>query len=61
MRRASPQPRTSPTGRWFADFDGRLGALYHAADEAGALVPQWVVVDPTLRILFTAPSPMARP
>jgi hypothetical protein len=41
--------------RWFADFDGELRRLYGAVDEAGALTPEWILIDPSLRILGNAP------
>jgi hypothetical protein len=41
--------------RWFGDLSGELRRLYRAVDEAGELQPQWVVVDPMLRVLRTAP------
>lgn len=37
--------------RWFFDFDGQLRKLYRAEDADGALEPQWVIIDPSLRIL----------
>ena len=47
--------RNEPPCRWLGDFDGELRRMYQAVDEAGALKPQWVVIDPTLRILGGAP------
>lgn len=47
--------RNDPPLRWFADLNGDLRRLYGAVDESGALKPQWVVVDPSLRILGWGP------
>jgi predicted 2-oxoglutarate/Fe(II)-dependent dioxygenase YbiX len=41
--------------RWFADFAGDLSRLYGAIAPDGAESPVWVVIDPSLRVLFTAP------
>lgn len=42
--------------RWFADFDGELRRLYKATDAEGdELLPLWVVVDPSMRILGSWP------
>lgn len=37
--------------RWFADFEGELRRLYLATGENGELEPQWVIIDPSMRIL----------
>lgn len=37
--------------RWFLDLDGRISRLYGALDEAGAEQPQWVILDPGLRVM----------
>jgi predicted 2-oxoglutarate/Fe(II)-dependent dioxygenase YbiX/peroxiredoxin len=37
--------------RWFLDLDGRVSRLYGALDENGAEQPQWVVLDPALRVM----------
>jgi predicted 2-oxoglutarate/Fe(II)-dependent dioxygenase YbiX len=39
---------------WFGDLDGDLRRMFDANAE-GQLDPQWVIVDPSLRILATAP------
>jgi len=49
------QVRNAAPMRWFADFDGQLRRLYDAADETGGVRPTWVVVDPMMRILGSAP------
>ncbi|THD77484.1 MAG: 2OG-Fe(II) oxygenase [Phenylobacterium sp.] len=41
--------------RWFGDPDGQLRQLYRATTPDGALVPEWVLIDPTFRILAAAP------
>lgn len=48
------QVRNQAPLRWFADFDGALRRLYDA-DEDGRVRPTWVVVDPMMRILGSAP------
>ena len=37
--------------RWFADFDGTLRRLYDAEGPDGSVVPRWVAIDPSLRVL----------
>jgi predicted 2-oxoglutarate/Fe(II)-dependent dioxygenase YbiX/peroxiredoxin len=37
--------------RWFLDLDDRISRLYGAVDEAGAEQPQWVILDPALRVM----------
>jgi peroxiredoxin len=41
--------------RWFADPDGELRRLYKALGADGELRAEWVLVDPSLRILGCAP------
>jgi predicted 2-oxoglutarate/Fe(II)-dependent dioxygenase YbiX/peroxiredoxin len=41
--------------RWFLDADGEIARLYQAVAADGTLAPQWVLVDPTFRIMATAP------
>jgi predicted 2-oxoglutarate/Fe(II)-dependent dioxygenase YbiX len=41
--------------RWFFDPDGRVGRMHGALAEDGTENPIWVVVDPSMRILFIAP------
>lgn len=43
--------------RWFADFEGDLRRLYEVTDSEGDVAPQWVVVDPSMRILGSWPLP----
>jgi predicted 2-oxoglutarate/Fe(II)-dependent dioxygenase YbiX len=47
--------RTNPPLRWFFDPDGELARLFDALDADGAYAPQWVVIDPTLRVMGVAP------
>ena len=49
------QARNEPPFRWFADLEGELRRLYRAVDQAGGVQPMWVVVDPMMRILGSAP------
>ena len=37
--------------RWFLDLDGRISRLYGALEDDGAERPQWVILDPGLRVL----------
>jgi hypothetical protein len=37
--------------RWFLDLDGRVSRLYGALDEAAGEQPQWVILDPGLRVM----------
>jgi predicted 2-oxoglutarate/Fe(II)-dependent dioxygenase YbiX len=46
--------------RWFLDDSGLIGQLYDARTAAGELAPQWVVVDPSQRVLGSAPLDHAR-
>lgn len=41
--------------RWFFDLDGAISRLYGALDDSGAERPAWILLDPTLRVLATAP------
>lgn len=45
---------TAPPFRWFLDPDGELARLYKVFGPDGAYQPQWVAVDPTLRVLGSA-------
>jgi len=46
---------TAPPFRWFLDPDGELARLYKVFGPDGAYQPQWVAIDPTLRVLGSAP------
>jgi predicted 2-oxoglutarate/Fe(II)-dependent dioxygenase YbiX len=41
--------------RWFFDPDGKISRLYRALSEDGVETPMWVLVDPSLRVLFSLP------
>ncbi len=41
--------------RWFLDRDSSVSRLYHALEEGGRRHPHWLVLDPSLRVLFGAP------
>ncbi|MGZ6018158.1 MAG: 2OG-Fe(II) oxygenase [Phenylobacterium sp.] len=41
--------------RWFLDEMGDLRRLYEAVDANGDLIPTWVVIDPSQRVLGSAP------
>jgi predicted 2-oxoglutarate/Fe(II)-dependent dioxygenase YbiX len=41
--------------RWFLDAQGELRGLYRAHDAEGQLTPLVIAIDPSLRLLFTAP------
>jgi predicted 2-oxoglutarate/Fe(II)-dependent dioxygenase YbiX len=43
-----------PPCRWFLDAEHELRGLYRAQTPGGELVPQWVLIDPALRIIGTA-------
>lgn len=43
-----------PGLRWFFDPDGRIGDLFRLREEDGSTRPQWVFMDPSLRLLFSA-------
>lgn len=49
------EAKNNPPFQWFSDVDGSLRQMFRAVDEAGRLVPQWVIIDPSLRILAWAP------
>ncbi len=52
-------PQTRPF-RWFGDFDGLVRRKYSAVDADGGVQPQWVLVDPSQRILASAPLQYGR-
>jgi len=37
--------------RWFLDLEGRVSRLYGALEESGQERPQWIILDPTLRVI----------
>jgi predicted 2-oxoglutarate/Fe(II)-dependent dioxygenase YbiX/peroxiredoxin len=37
--------------RWFLDEDGEIARLYNVLDDKGAVQPQWIALDPTLRTI----------
>ena len=41
----------APPLRWFLDESGAVARLYERLDATGALLPGWVVVDPSLRLM----------
>jgi predicted 2-oxoglutarate/Fe(II)-dependent dioxygenase YbiX/peroxiredoxin len=41
--------------RFFFDPEGQVSRLYGALSEDGVEAPLWVAIDPSLRVLFTAP------
>ncbi len=41
--------------RWFADPNGEIRRLYGAVDADGAPMPQWMLIDPSLRYMGSAP------
>ncbi len=45
-----------PGVRHFLDADGAIAASYGLAEPSGEAVPQWVLLDPTLRVFFSAPA-----
>jgi predicted 2-oxoglutarate/Fe(II)-dependent dioxygenase YbiX len=47
--------RHEPPFRWFGDVEGKLRRMFDAASAEGAPAPQWVLVDPSMRVLWTAP------
>lgn len=49
------QARSEPPFHWFSDAEGEIRRAYDATTPDGELDPQWVVIDPSLRILATAP------
>ncbi len=42
--------------RWFLDASGEIARLYGAMDDQGVVRPQWIALDPTLRVLGTGPA-----
>lgn len=44
--------------RWFNDDSGAIRKLYRAENEDGTVDPQWVAIDPSMRIISTAPLHM---
>ncbi|MFC3069725.1 2OG-Fe(II) oxygenase [Phenylobacterium soli] len=42
--------------RWFRDEDGAVSRLYGALDAEGRERPFWLVLDPTLRVMWEAPA-----
>jgi predicted 2-oxoglutarate/Fe(II)-dependent dioxygenase YbiX len=46
---------TAPPFRWFLDPDGELARLFKAFGPDGTYQPQWVAIDPTLKVLGSAP------
>jgi predicted 2-oxoglutarate/Fe(II)-dependent dioxygenase YbiX len=46
--------------RWFLDEAGDLRRLYEAVDDAGELAACWVVLDPSQRVLGSAPLDRGR-
>ncbi|MEI9964011.1 MAG: 2OG-Fe(II) oxygenase [Caulobacteraceae bacterium] len=52
------EARNRPPWRWFADMEGELRRLYDATAEDGSVQPCWVVVDPSMRIMGSAPLAM---
>jgi len=49
------QARNEPPFRWFSDVSGELRRLYGLEDAEGRLTPQWVLIDPMLRIMGSIP------
>jgi predicted 2-oxoglutarate/Fe(II)-dependent dioxygenase YbiX len=45
----------APPQRWFLDEAGELCRLYEAVDDNGELAPAWVVLDPSQRVMGSAP------
>jgi predicted 2-oxoglutarate/Fe(II)-dependent dioxygenase YbiX/peroxiredoxin len=41
--------------RWFLDAEGEVARLYKTFTPGGAFEPQWVLIDPTFRVMATAP------
>jgi hypothetical protein len=52
---APPGARDLRGLRWFLDAEGAVSRLYGALDEAGREHAFWLVLDPTLRVLWQAP------
>lgn len=51
----------TPPCRWFLDETGELRRLYRAESSDGRVEPQWFLVDPSLRVLASAPLQNGRP
>lgn len=50
------QARDEPPGlRWFFDPDGQIARLYGMAGDGGDTTPGWILTDPGLRLMSTAP------
>lgn len=49
------QARNEPPCRWFADLEGDLRRKFDALGPGGVLQPQWIVIDPMLRIMGAVP------
>jgi len=47
--------RNEPPCRWFADLEGELRRRFGLVGEDGALQPEWVLIDPMLRVLGSIP------
>lgn len=43
-----------PGIRWFFDPEGQIAELFRLRREDGSTEPQWVLLDPSLRLLFSA-------
>jgi hypothetical protein len=52
--------RDDDTFRWFGDMTGEMRRAFMANGPDGELEPQWIVLDPTLRILTHAPLAQGR-
>jgi predicted 2-oxoglutarate/Fe(II)-dependent dioxygenase YbiX len=52
--------RDTPPLRWFGDWTGQLRRMFGAMDADGALAPQWVLIDPSLRVMGWAPLERGR-
>jgi predicted 2-oxoglutarate/Fe(II)-dependent dioxygenase YbiX len=48
------EARDVPPLRWFGDASGELRRLFEATGPDGEVAPQWVLIDPTMRILGSA-------
>lgn len=44
-----------PGLRWFFDPQGDIAALYRLRQPDGSTEGQWVLIDPTMRVIFSAP------
>jgi len=54
------QARNEAPFRWFADLEGDIRRLYLCASEDGGVQPGWVLVDPMLRVIGSAPLSSGR-